>query len=78
MRPLLALVRKEVAVLLGTPMAYLSLTMVVLVTALIFFDHLRLYNQILFLYATSTLGGFETDTIPDYINLRDTRNFSTE
>ena len=44
--------------------------MVALVTALIFFDHLRLYNQILFLYASSTLGGFETDTIPDYINLR--------
>jgi ABC-2 type transport system permease protein len=64
--------RKEIAVLCGSPMPYLSLTLVVLVTALIFFDHLRLYNQILFLYATSTLGGFETDTIPDYINLRDT------
>ncbi len=72
MKPLLALIRKEIAVLFGSPMAYLSLTMVVLVTALIFFDHLRLYNQILFLYASSTLGGFETDTIPDYINLRDT------
>ena len=72
MRPLLALIRKEIAVLFGSPMAYLSLTLVVLVTALIFFDHLRLYNQILFVFASSTLGGFESDTIPDYINLRDT------
>jgi ABC-2 type transport system permease protein len=53
-------------------MVYLSLTLVVLVTALIFFDHLRLYNQILFLYSTSTLGGFDSDSVPDYINLRDT------
>ncbi len=45
--------------------------MVALVTALIFFDHLRLYNQILFIFATSTMGGFESDTIPDYINLWD-------
>ncbi len=67
-----ALARKELAVLFGSPMAYVALTLVVLVTALIFFDHLRIYNQILFLYASSTLGGFDTDTIPDYVNLRDT------
>lgn len=71
MRPFLALVRKELAVLFGSPMAYVALTLVVLVTALIFFDHLRLYNQILFLYSTTTMGGFETDTVPNYINLRD-------
>jgi ABC-2 type transport system permease protein len=41
------------------------------VTALIFFDHLRLYNQILFVYSSSNMGGFETDTIPDYVNLWD-------
>ena len=50
--------------------AYLTLTMVGLVTALVFFDHLRVYNQTLFVWASSTMGGFETDTIPDYINLR--------
>ena len=71
MRPLLALIRKEFATLFGAPTAYLVLTMVALVTALIFFDHLRLYNQILFLYATSTMGGFDTDAIPDYVNLWD-------
>jgi ABC-2 type transport system permease protein len=70
--PLLALIRKEFASLFGAPTAYLALTMVALVTALIFFDHLRLYNQILFIFATSTMGGFESDTIPDYINLWDT------
>jgi ABC-2 type transport system permease protein len=67
-----ALVRKEVAILFGSPMAWVALTLVVLVTALIFFDHLRLYNQILFLYASTTMGGFESDTVPDYVNLRDT------
>src|SRR5262249_36008917 len=64
-----ALFRKELASLFGTPTAYLALTMVALVTALIFFDHLRLYNQILFLYATSTVGGFDADAIPDHVNL---------
>ncbi len=71
MKPLLALMRKELAVLFGSPMAYVSLTLVTLVTALIFFDSLRIYNQALFLYSSSTLGGFDRDTIPDYINLRD-------
>jgi len=70
--PLRALIRKEFASLFGSPTAYLTLTMVALVTALIFFDHLRIYNQILFVYASTTMGGFDTDTIPDYINLWDT------
>jgi len=65
----LALCRKELASLFGVPTAYLALTMVALVTALIFFDHLRLYNQILFLYASSTMGGFDSDVIPDHVNL---------
>ena len=72
MAPLLALIRKELTSLFAVPTAYLALTMVALVTALIFFDHLRIYNQVLFLYATTTMGGFSTDEIPDYINLWDT------
>jgi ABC-2 type transport system permease protein len=68
---LLALIRKELASLFALPTAYLTLTMVALVTALIFFDHLRIYNQTLFLYATTTMGGFSSDEIPDYINLWD-------
>jgi ABC-2 type transport system permease protein len=66
-----ALVRKELAQLFGSPLAYLALTFVVLVTALIFFDHLRIYNQILFLYNTPMEGGFDADAIPDHVNLRD-------
>jgi len=66
-----ALVKKELATLFTSPLAYLALTLVMLVTALIFFDHLRIYNQILFLYASNTMGGFESDTIPDHINVRD-------
>jgi len=71
MTALLALMRKELATLFGAPTAYLTLTLVALVTALIFFDHLRLYNQILFLYSSSGMGGFETDTVPDHVNLWD-------
>ena len=69
MRPLLALIRKEFASLFGAPTAYLTLTMVALVTAIIFFERLKVYNQILIVYATNTMGGFDTDTIPDHINL---------
>ncbi|HEY8153646.1 MAG TPA: ABC transporter permease [Myxococcota bacterium] len=72
MTALRALVRKELASLFGAPTAYLALTMVALVTALIFFDHLRLYNQILFVYASATMGGFASDSVPDYVNLWDT------
>jgi ABC-2 type transport system permease protein len=66
-----ALVRKELAVLFGSPVAWLTLAAIGLVTALLFFDHLRVYNQILFLYASSAMGGFESDTTPAYVNLRD-------
>jgi ABC-2 type transport system permease protein len=69
--PLLALFRKELASLFGSPLAYLTLTGVALVTALIFFDHLRVYNQILFLYSSTSLGGFDAHAIPDFVNLRD-------
>jgi ABC-2 type transport system permease protein len=71
MTALNALLRKELASLFGSPTAYLTLTMIALVTALIFFDHLRIYNQILFVYSTTTMGGFDAGTIPDYINLWD-------
>jgi ABC-2 type transport system permease protein len=66
-----ALFRKELSVLFGSPVAYLTLAFVALVTALVFFDHLRVYNQILFVYSSSVMGGFETGTIPDDVNLRD-------
>ena len=72
MTAFLALVRKELNSLFAVPTAYVALTMVALVTALIFFDHLRIYNQVLFLYATTTMGGFSSGEIPDYINLWDT------
>ncbi|MEE9608115.1 MAG: ABC transporter permease [Myxococcota bacterium] len=71
MTALLALIRKEFVSLFGSPTAYLTLTMVALVSALIFFDHLKLYNQILFVYSTPTMGGFSSDAIPDHINLWD-------
>jgi len=64
--------RKESSVLFGSPIAYGVLFMVALVTAITFFEHLRLYNQILFVFASNTTGGFESDTIPTHVNLIDT------
>lgn len=71
MNGLRALVRKELAVLFGSPMAYLTLALVGLVTALLFFDHLRVYNQILFVYTSNATGGFEVGTLPERVNLQD-------
>lgn len=67
-----ALVRKELASLFGSSTAYLTLCGVALVTALIFFEHLRAYNQLLFVYASTNMGGFDSGAIPDYVNLWDT------
>ena len=72
MTAFLALVRKECAVLFAAPVAYGVLAAVALLTSILFFEHLRLYNQQLFLYASSNMGGFDSDSIPDYVNLRDT------
>jgi ABC-2 type transport system permease protein len=72
MRAFRSLVWKEIVVLFGSPIAYLVLMTVAILTAITFFEHLRLYNHQLFLYASSSMGGFESDSIPDYINLRDT------
>jgi ABC-2 type transport system permease protein len=70
-KPFLALVRKELLSLFGAPTAYLALSVVAGVTAIVFFEHLRLYNQILFVFASGNMGGFDTDAIPDYVNLWD-------
>jgi len=72
MRAFRALLAKEAAVLFASPVAYLVLTTVAILTSIVFFEHLRLYNHQLFLYASSNMGGFESGAIPDYINLRDT------
>lgn len=72
MTALFALIKKELAVLFAAPIAYGVLTTVAILTSLVFFEHLRLYNHQLFLFASSNMGGFESDSIPDYINLRDT------
>ncbi len=71
MTPLLALLRKELASLFGSTTAYGTLTGVALVSALIFFEHLRAYNQLLFVYASTNMGGFDSGAIPDYVNLWD-------
>ncbi len=72
MTALYALIRKECAVLFVSPIAYLVLAATALLTTIVFFEHLRLYNQQLFLFASTNMGGFDSGAIPDYINLRDT------
>lgn len=67
-----AMARKELQILFGSPVAYGVLFMVTLVTAITFYEHLRLYNQVLFLFASNTMGGFESDSIPTHVNLVDT------
>jgi ABC-2 type transport system permease protein len=66
-----AALRLELALLAGQPLAYLALAGIAALSALLFFDHLRLYNQLLFVSATTTVGGFAADTIPDHVNLWD-------
>jgi ABC-2 type transport system permease protein len=71
MRSFLALVRKDLASLFAAPTAYLALTVMALVTALLFFDNLRQYNLMLFLVTSNTTGGFDVGTIPETLNLWD-------
>jgi len=71
MTPWLALLRKELIQLFSAPVAYLTLAMVGVITALIFFDHLRAYNQILFLYTSNAMGGFEIGSLPNHVSVRD-------
>lgn len=66
-----ALLGKELLVLFAAPTAYLTLALVGLVTALLFFDHLRVFNQILFVYTSNATGGFEVGTLPERVSLQD-------
>jgi len=69
-RALRALVRKEAGGALRFAGGVAHAGAIGLVTALLFFDHLRIYNQILLsCFASSTMGGFESDTVPAYVNL---------
>lgn len=65
-----ALVDKELRVTFGAPRSHLVLALFALTSALVCFDHLKIYNQLLFLQTSSTLGGFDLATLPDALNLR--------
>ena len=65
-----ALLAKELRVTFGAPRSYLVLALFALTSALLSFDHLKVYNQLLFLHTSSTLGGFDLATLPDALNLR--------
>ena len=71
MTPLLALMRKELASLFGSPIAYAALIGVCAATAILFFEHLRVYNQLLFASASPGIGGVHAGEIPETINLWD-------
>ena len=57
MRPLRALLAKELLVLFGSPLAYVALTLVVLVTALIFFGLTNLQGVLIDNFLTPRLVG---------------------
>ena len=67
----LALLRLELAVWFGSPLAYFVLGGFCGVSALLFFDQLRHYNQLLFVYSSTALGGFESHALPGALNLWD-------
>ena len=69
MTALRALLRKELLSLLSAPTAYLTLTFVAVITALIFFDHRVSTNRSCSSTRRANMGGFDSDTIPDYVNL---------
>ena len=71
MTPLLALMRKELASLFASPIAYAALIGVCAVTAILFFEHLHLYNQMLFALASTSIGGLNAGALPETVNLWD-------
>lgn len=71
MTPVLALMRKELADLFGSPIAYATLIGVSVVTAILFFEHLHLYNQMLFAFSSTSIGSMNSGEIPETINLWD-------
>lgn len=71
MTPVLALMRKELASLFGSPVAYAVLIGVCIVTAILFFEHLHLYNQMLFAASSTSVGSLNAGEIPETINLWD-------
>ncbi len=71
MTPLLALMRREIAGLFHSPIAYAAPIGVCVVTAILFFEHLHLYNQLLFAFASTGIGGVHAGEIPETVNLWD-------
>jgi len=65
-----ALLAKELRLNFASPRTYLVVALFALASGLLCFDHLHVYNQLLFLHASSTLGGFDLGTLPDALNLR--------
>lgn len=63
--------RKELASLFGSPVAYAVLIGVCIVTAILFFEHLHLYNQMLFAASSTSVGSLNAGEIPETINLWD-------
>ncbi len=71
MTPVLALMRKELASLFASPIAYTALIGVCIVTAILFFEHLHLYNQMLFAFSSTSIGSLNAGEVPETINLWD-------
>lgn len=69
-RRLWALLRKELRTLFASPIAYLVLTAFVALSGIYFFQHLLVYNRLLFVFHSGALssGSFDSGTVPLQVN----------
>ena len=65
-RRLWALLRKELRTLFASPIAYLVLTAFVALSGIYFFQHLLVYNRLLFVFHSGALssGSFDSGAVP--------------
>ena len=70
-RRLVALAKKELRQLFGSPIAYVVLTVYVALTGIYFFQHLVSYNQLLFVFQSEgmTSANFDQGSVPSQINV---------
>ncbi|MCH2410684.1 hypothetical protein MK292_07705 [Myxococcota bacterium] len=64
------LAMREVKLMFLSPRSYLLLSLFSLMSGLICFDQLRIFNELIFLHMSQTMGGFDLGTLPDALNIR--------
>jgi ABC-2 type transport system permease protein len=70
MSVLATLIAREVKHTFASPRSYLLLSLFSLASGLICFDQLRIFNELIFLHMSQTMGGFDLGTLPNALNMR--------